>query len=44
MSLRTLNLYDPFSIEYLIGNINKKIAAVMLRFAREANKKLNIVI
>jgi len=42
MFLRTQNLFDPFSIEYLIGNINKKIAAIMLRFAKVANEKLNI--
>jgi len=32
--LRILNLFDPFSIKYLIGNINKKVAAVLLRFPR----------
>jgi len=44
MFLRTQNLFDPFSIEYLIGNINKKIAVIMLRFAKVANEKLNICI
>jgi len=46
--LRSLNLFDPFSIEYLIGNINKKIGninkknTILLRFAGIANLKLNI--
>jgi len=40
--LRALKLFDPFSIEYLIGNLNKKIAVIMIRFARTANSKLDI--
>jgi len=42
--LRALNLFDSFSIEYLLGNINKKIAAVLLKFAFIANLKLGISI
>jgi len=42
--LRSLNLFDPFSIEYLIGNINKKVAAILLRFVKVANQKLSIII
>jgi len=42
--LRNLNLLDPFSIEYLFGNFNKKIAAILLKFAKVANSKLNISI
>jgi len=30
--LRGLNLQDPFLVEYLLGNINKKIAATILKF------------
>jgi len=28
-SLKNLKLFDPFSIEFLIGNINRKIAAII---------------
>jgi len=42
--LRTLNLFDSFSVEYLLGNINKKIATILTKFANIANSKLNITI
>jgi len=42
--LRKLNLYDPFSVEYLLGHLNKKIAAIIIKFAMVANDKLNISI
>jgi len=42
--LRSLNLFDSFSIEYLIGNLNRKIAAILLRFVGVANLRLNISI
>jgi len=42
--LRTLNLFDSFSVEYILGNINKKIAAILTKFANIANTKLNISI
>jgi len=40
--LRGLKLFNPFSIEYLLGNINKKISAILVKFAMVANEKLNI--
>jgi len=42
--LGSLNLFDPFSIEYILGKIKKKIAAVLVKFAILANSKLNISI
>jgi len=32
------------SIEYLIGNMNKKVAAILLRFVKVANQSLNITV
>jgi len=40
--LRGLKLLDPFSIEYLLGNLNKKIAAIMLKYIKMANLKLEL--
>jgi len=41
-SLRQYNLQDPFSIEYLIGNIGKKIASLICNFILKIEKTLNI--
>jgi len=40
--LRKLNLYNPFSVEYLLENLNKKITAILVRFAIVVNEKLSI--
>jgi len=40
--LRKLNLFDPFSVEYLLGHFNKQISAILVRFAIVANEKLSI--
>jgi len=40
--LRKLNLMDPFSIEYLVGNLNKKIAAIKSKFVNIINSKLDL--
>jgi len=40
--LRKLQLFDPFSIEYVLGNLNKKFTAILVKFAIVANEKLNI--
>jgi len=37
--LRELNMFDPFSIEYLMGNLNKKIAAIIVRFIKIVSMK-----
>jgi len=42
-TLRGLKLLDSFSIEYLLRNLNKKIAAIIVRFAKIV-KKLEISI
>jgi len=39
---RSLKLLDPFSIEYLLGNINKKIAAIILKYIKMVNLKLDL--
>jgi len=41
-SLRELKLQDPFSIEYLLGNLNRKIVAIICKYIKEANNKLEI--
>jgi len=33
-SLRNLKLFDPVSIQHLIDNLNKKIAVIILKFAK----------
>jgi len=35
--LRKLELQDPFSIEYLLGNLNGKIAAIISNYIEKAN-------
>jgi len=40
--LRELKLVDPFSVEYLIGNLNRKIATVMINFIKAVYKILKI--
>jgi len=40
--LRNIGLFDPFSIEYLIDNSNKKIATIIVEFTKFAFKILNI--
>jgi len=42
--LRNLKLCDPFCIEYIMGNLNKKIAAILTKFIKIINLKLNISI
>jgi len=41
-SLRELKLQDPFSFEYLLGNLNKKITAIICKYIKKANNKLEI--
>jgi len=41
-SLRELKLQDPFSIEYLLDNLNRKIAAIICKYIKKANNKLEI--
>jgi len=43
-SLRGLKLLDPFLVEYLLGNLNKKIAANVLKYIKMINiiLKLNL--
>jgi len=41
--LRGLKLLDPFSLDYLLGNINKKIATI-LKYIKMANAKLDLFI
>jgi len=40
--LRELKLFDLFSLEYLKGNLNKKIAIVIINFSKKVNKILKI--
>jgi len=40
--LRDIKLLDSFSIKYLLGNINKKIAVIILKYVKMANAKLNL--
>jgi len=42
--LKDFNLQDPFSVEYLLGNINKKIAATILKYIKRANLKLELLL
>jgi len=39
-----LELFDPFCIEYVMGNLNKKIAAILTKFIKIINSKLNLSI
>jgi len=41
-ALRALKLQDPFSVEYLLGNLNKKIAATIHKYMEKANSKLKL--
>jgi len=40
--LRQRNMQKPFSVEYLLGNINKSIASVIYKFILVTEKVLNI--
>jgi len=42
--LRELNMLNPFSIEYLMGNLNKKIAAIIVIFIKIVSIKLEVFI
>jgi len=42
--LRKLKLQDPFSIEYQLGNLNKKIAAIISKYIERSNSMLEIYI
>jgi len=42
--LRNLKLFDPFCIKYVMGNLNKKIAAILIKFIKIINSKLNLSI
>jgi len=42
--LRNLKLFDPFCIEYVMSNLNKKIAAILTKFIKIINSKLNLSI
>jgi len=39
---RKLKLQDPFSIEYLLGNLNRKIATIISKYIEKANIMLEI--
>jgi len=41
--LRELKLFDPFSLEYLIGNLNRKIANVIINFSKKYIKYWRLV-
>jgi len=41
---RGLNMFDPFLIEYLLGNLNKKITAIIIKFIKIVSIKLEIFI
>jgi len=41
-NLRKLKLQDPFSTEYLLGNLNKKIAAIICKFIEKSNNMLDL--
>jgi len=40
--LRQLKLQSPFSIEYLLGNINKSVTNAMCKFIHKIENKLNV--
>jgi len=40
-TLRVCN-FLPFSLEYLIGNLNKKIEAIIIEFPKIVVKKLEV--
>jgi len=40
--LRNLKLQDPFSVEYVLGKLNKKIAATICKYMEIANVKLKL--
>jgi len=42
--LRNLKLIDLFSMEYMLGNLNKKTAAIIVKFAKVIHSKLEIYI
>jgi len=42
--LRNLKLMDLFFIEYIFGNLNKKIAAIIVKFVKVVQSKLEIYV
>jgi len=40
--LRNFKLMDPFSMEYVLGNLSKKTAAIIIKFANIVYAKLGI--
>jgi len=41
-SLKNCKLQGPFSVEYLLGNINRKIASIICNFILEIENAFNI--
>jgi len=42
--LRKLGLINPFSLEYLLGKLNKKIACIIIKFSKMVQDRLKITL